>query len=85
MQAYSNIPRHNPTLIKKSLKTYTKSLNLKITAYPKHTTIYLYITLYISTHYSALSPPHSALSTGKLFSSYISTLRFYHPYYGHAV
>ena len=65
MQPYSNILRHNPAFIKIYEKHAKKSHNLDITAYPPHTTIYLYITLYISTHHSALSPPHSALSTGK--------------------
>ena len=53
-----------PTFIK-IYENIQKSNNLNITAYPQHTTIYLYITLYISTHHSALSPPQSAISTGK--------------------
>ena len=68
MRPYSNISRHYPTL-KKYLKTYKKPHNLNITAYLQHTTIYLYTPLYISTHHSALSPPHSALGTGKSFST----------------
>jgi hypothetical protein len=55
------------------MKTY-KITKFKYHSVPQHTTIYLYIFLYISTHHSAFSPLHSAPSTGKSFSTYISTL-----------